>query len=162
MTVEDEAYGVPFLSISDLVRFDPRTRALISKRQADDVNALVRKGWLVLPRVGQIHGVFGTVCFIPEHLDGVGVSDNNIRIVPSDEETGAYIWAALSTRICYLQIIRRACGTSIPYLDAKRVAEIPIPWPAEAKRQAIAAQVNKAMVNRSQAVTAEDRGPRTC
>lgn len=157
VTVEDQAYGVPFLSISNLVRFDPRTEALISKRQADDVNALVKKGWLVLPRVGQIQGVFGTVCFIPEHLDGVSVSDNNIRIVPSDEETGAYLWAALSTRICYLQVIRRACGTSIPYLDAKRVADIPIPWPAEPQRQEIAAQVKGAMVNRSLAVTAEDK-----
>ena len=157
VTVKDRAYGVPFLSISDLVRFDPRTDALVSKKQAEQVNAIAKKGWLVLPRVGQLQGVFGTVCFMPEHLDGVGVSDNNIRIVPTDEDTGAYLWAALSTRICYLQITRRACGTSIPYLDAKRVAEIPIPWPIESQRLAIAANVKRAMLNRSLAVVAEDQ-----
>lgn len=157
-TVDDPAFGVPFLSISDLVRFDPRTDALVSKKQVQAVRADVRSGWLILPRVGQLQGVFGTVCYIPRHLDGVGVSDNNIRIVPKSEVDGAYLWAALSTKLLYRQIIRRACGTSIPYLDAKRVRQIPVPWPsAAAVRERIAEQVIEAMECRSAACEAEDK-----
>lgn len=151
VNVSDPNFGVPFLSISDLVRVDPKPDSLISRRQADSVNALVEAGWLILPRVGQLQGVFGTVCFIPQHLDQVAVSDNNIRIVPVNEKIGAYIWAALSTDICYQQIIRRACGTSIPYLDAKRVASIPMPWPSAGVRHEIASIVIDAMAKRSEA-----------
>jgi type I restriction enzyme S subunit len=153
--VEDPEYGVPFLSISDLVKFDPKPDTLISKKQAKLMNATVSSGWLILPRVGQIHGVFGTVCYIPDHLDNVAVSDNNIRICPADKETGAYLWAALSTDLCYQQIIRRACGTSIPYLDSARVAEIPVPWPSLEVRKEIAKVVNNAMEKRSQACLIE-------
>lgn len=160
VTVEDPAWGVPFLSISDLVRFDPRTDALVSRKQVERLRALVHSGWLILPRVGQIHGVFGTVCYIPEHLDGVAVSDNNIRILPEDEVTGAYLWAALTTKICYLQVVRRACGTSIPYLDAKRVASIPVPWPAEGVRAQVASLVCEAMAKRSRATRSEDEARR--
>jgi type I restriction enzyme S subunit len=156
-TVDDPAFGVPFLSISDLVRFDPRTDALVSRRQVEAVRADVRSGWLILPRVGQLQGVFGTVCYIPRHLDGVGVSDNNIRIVPKSEVDGAYLWAALSTKLLYQQIVRRACGTSIPYLDAKRVRQIPVPWPSNAVvRERIAERVIEAMECRSAASEAED------
>lgn len=155
-TVEDPAYGVPFLSISDLVRFDPRTDSLVSTAQVDKVRARVKEGWLVLPRVGQINGVFGTVCLIPSQLDGIGVSDNNIRVVPKSPEDGAYLWAALSTRICYEQIIRRACGTSIPYLDATRVGQIPVPWPSSEQRATVATLVLDANRMRSEAVSAED------
>jgi len=155
--VDDATYGVPFLSFSDLVRFDPKTNSLISKKQATKVRARVGSGWLILPRVGQLQGVFGTVCYIPAHLDGIGVSDNNIRIVPDDEASGAYLWAALSTKLSYQQIVRRACGTSIPYLDAKRVRQIPVPWPDERKRSAIAELVVAAMRARSEASTLEDR-----
>lgn len=156
-TVDDPAFGVPFLSISDLVRFDHRTDTLVSKKQVAAVRADVRSGWLILPRVGQLQGVFGTGCYIPRHLDGVGVSDNNIRIVPKSETDGAYLWAALSTKLLYQQIIRRACGTSIPYLDAKRVRQIPIPWPSTAgARQRVAERVIEAMECRSAASEAED------
>jgi len=155
-TVEDPAFGVPFLSISDLVRFDPRTDSLVSASQIDKVRARVKEGWLVLPRVGQLNGVFGTVCLIPRQLDGIGVSDNNIRIVPRSSEDGAYLWAALSTRICYEQIIRRACGTSIPYFDATRVGQIPVPWPSVEERAAVATLVLEANRMRSEAVSAED------
>ena len=155
-TVDDPAHGVPFLSISDLVKFDPRTTALVSKAQVKSLRAYVKAGWLILPRVGQLEGVFGTVCYIPRHLDGIGVSDNNIRIVPRSEDEGAYLWAALSTRLLYFQIVRRACGTSIPYLDARRVREIPVPWPKRSVRKVIATMVIAAMEKRSLASEAED------
>jgi len=157
VSVEDPDHGVPFFSISDLVRFDPRTEALISRKQAQSMNAYVSSGWLILPRVGQINGVFGTVCFVPKHLDGVAVSDNNIRIAIDDPEDGAYLWAALSTDICYQQIIRRACGTSIPYLDAGRVSSIPVPWPSQESRGRIAKLVNDAMEFRSKACLLEQQ-----
>ena len=160
VSVSDPDYGVPFLSISDLVRVDPKPEALISRKQARTVRAHVDAGWLVLPRVGQLQGVFGTVCFVPRHLDGVAISDNNIRIVPTDERTGAYLWAALSTDICYQQIVRRACGTSIPYLDASRVEDIPVPWPEEAHRNEVAALVIDGMEKRSDASASESRAIR--
>lgn len=151
ISVQDAAYGVPFLSIADMMKGDPKSDSLISRKQAGQVNAIVRAGWLILPRVGQLQGVFGTVSYVPRHLDGVAVSDNNIRIVPVGEDEGAYLWAALSTDLLYQQVIRRACGTSIPYIDSKRVADIPVPWPAKATRLKIADLVKSAMEMRSKA-----------
>lgn len=151
VSVEDPAFGVPFLSIADMMKGDPKSDCYISRKQAAQVNAIVHSGWLILPRVGQLQGVFGTVSYVPRHLDGVAVSDNNIRIVPVGEDEGAYLWAALSTDLLYQQIIRRACGTSIPYIDSKRVADIPIPWPAKATRLKIADLVKSAMEMRSKA-----------
>jgi type I restriction enzyme, S subunit len=151
LTVDDPDFGVAFHSISTLVQIDPKVESMISRRQATAVRAMVDAGWLILPRVGQLQGVFGTAIFIPSHLSGIGVSDNNIRIVPRNAEEGAYIWAALSTRLCYLQIIRRACGTSIPYLDASRVRDLPIPWVNKKFRDEIAATVIEAMEMRSKA-----------
>lgn len=151
VSVQGAAFGVPFLSIADMMRVDVRAASYISRKQALQVNAIVHAGWLILPRVGQLQGVFGTVFYVAKHLDGVAVSDNNIRIVPHGEDEGAYLWAALSTDLLYQQIIRRACGTSIPYIDSKRVADIPVPWPAERQRASIAALVKDAMVKRSKA-----------
>jgi hypothetical protein len=101
------------------------------------------------------------VCFIPRHLDGIAVSDNNIRIVPKDEDEGAYLWAALSSSLCYEQIVRRACGTSIPSLDAKRVADVPVPWPPPAERKHIGKFVKLAMELRSEASACESDAIRT-
>jgi type I restriction enzyme S subunit len=151
VSVEDPAFGVPFLSIADMMKGDPKSDSYISRKQAAQVNAIVHSGWLILPRVGQLQGVFGTVSYVPRHLDGVAVSDNNIRIVPVGEDEGAYLWAALSTDLLYQQIIRRACGTSIPYIDSKRVADIPVPWPPEATRLKIADLVKTAMEMRTKA-----------
>jgi type I restriction enzyme S subunit len=151
ISVDDPSFGVPFLSISDMMRGDPKAESYITKKQARQVNAVVHAGWLILPRVGQLQGVFGTVSYVAKHLDGVAVSDNNIRIVPLREDEGAYLWAALSTDLLYQQIIRRSCGTSIPYLDSKRVADIPVPWPSEKQRFSIAALVKEAMSMRSKA-----------
>jgi len=161
LAVQDDRYGPGFLSISDLVRSDPTPTAFISRKQALAVRAIVNSGWLILPRVGQLQGVFGTVCFIPRHLDGIAVSDNNIRIVPKDEDEGAYLWAALSSSLCYEQIVRRACGTSIPYLDAKRVADVPVPWPPPAERKHIGKFVKLAMELRSEASACESDAIRT-
>jgi type I restriction enzyme S subunit len=155
--VEDERFGVPFLSISDMMRGDPKAESFISRKQAVTVRAIVDAGWLLLPRVGQLQGAFGTVSFVARHLAGVAVSDNNLRVVPVGEDEGAYLWAALSTDLIYQQIIRRACGTSIPYLDARRVADIPVPWPGRDKRLAIAEDVKTAMEMRSKAAQFEGK-----
>lgn len=156
VSVDDPSFGVPFLSIADMMRGDPKAASYISRKQAAQVNAIVHAGWLVLPRVGQLQGVFGTVSYVAKHLDGAAVSDNNIRIVPLGEDEGAYLWAALSTDLLYQQIIRRACGASIPYLDSKRVADIPVPWPTERQRLNIASLVKEAMVMRSKAARCEN------
>lgn len=160
ISVDDPSFGVPFLSIADMMRGDPKAESFISRKQALQVHAIVHAGWLILPRVGQLQGVFGTVSYVARHLDGAAVSDNNIRIVPHGEEEGAYLWAALSTDLLYQQIIRRACGTSIPYLDSKRVADIPVPWPAERIRLGIASLVKEAMVMRSKASHDEGKAVR--
>lgn len=155
ITVDDPNFGVPFHSISTLVQINPKAEAMISRKQAAVVRALVDPGWIILPRVGQLQGVFGTAIFIPSHMQGIAVSDNNIRVVPRTPLEGAYIWTALSTHLCYLQIIRRACGTSIPYLDATRVRDVPIPWLTKNHRDEIGKIVIDAMDMRSQASKAE-------
>jgi type I restriction enzyme S subunit len=155
--VEDSRYGTAFMSISDLARLDPDVGTLISTRQVEAMRARVKAGWLILPRVGQLQGLFGHVVCVAPHLDGVAVSDNNIRIVPQTPDDSGYLFAALTTDVCYWQVIRRACGTSIPYLDSARVSQVPIPWPEKTQRCEIAALVNTAMDIRSQAVTHEKR-----
>jgi type I restriction enzyme S subunit len=156
--VRDVAYGAPFMSIADLARVDPVPENFVSKRQVAAMDAAVASGWLILPRVGQLQGLFGHVVCIPPHLDGVAVSDNNIRIVPRSQEDSGYLFASLSSEICYWQVIRRACGTSIPYLDSTRVKQVPVPWPEDAgARNSIAAKVNEAMELRSEAVRLERR-----
>jgi type I restriction enzyme S subunit len=108
-----------------------------------------------------LQGLFGHVVCIPPHLDGIAVSDNNIRIVPRSQEDSGYLFAALSTGLCYWQIVRRACGTSIPYLDSERVRQVPIPWPEEAVRKSIADKVNAAMLLRSEAVRQDRQAIKT-
>ena len=39
--------------------------------------------------------------------------------------------------ICYEQIARKSMEHQIPYLDAKRVADVPVPWPPPAVRRHI-------------------------
>jgi len=154
--VDDPKYGAPFMSIADLARIDPVSDDYISKRQVAAMEAEVESGWLILPRVGQLQGLFGHVVCIPPHLNGTAVSDNNIRIVPRTREDSGYLFAALSSEICYRQIIRRACGTSIPYLDSARVRQVPVPWPDDQQlRASIAMKVNEAMDLRSEAVRNE-------
>ena len=155
VSVEDERFGVAFLSISDMMRGDPKAESFISRKQALAVRAVVNAGWLILPRVGQLQGVFGTVSYVARHLDGVAVSDNNVRIVPVGADEGAYLWAALSTDLLYQQIVRRACGASIPYIDAKRIADIPVPWPSREQRLSVAEGVKEAMELRSRASKCE-------
>ena len=153
----ERIYGTPFLSITELGQFSPKAETYISKKQAEKVRAIVKTGWIILPRVGQLQGVFGRPTYIPPHLDNVAVSDNNIRLVSRNNLMSGYLFAALSTSIGYWQIIRQACGTSIPYIDPNRLKQVLIPLPKDEIWKVISNEVMTAMEKRSKAVLLEDQ-----
>jgi type I restriction enzyme, S subunit len=151
----ERIYGTPFLSITELGQLSPKAETYISRKQAEKVRAIVRAGWIILPRVGQLQGVFGRPTYIPPHLDNVAVSDNNIRLVSRNNLMSGYLFAALSTSIGYWQIIRQACGTSIPYIDPNRLKQVLIPLPKDEIWKVISNEVMTAMEKRSKAVLLE-------
>ena len=125
--VEDPRHGVPFFGTSALMRADPDSSYLLSRRTSGFSNLFVDETTMLVPASGQLNGIIGHA--VLPHGDVVGgtVTHDAIRLMAPDEATAGYLFACLSSEYGRRQLKVRAFGSSIPHLDEVKVRGVLVP-----------------------------------
>jgi type I restriction enzyme S subunit len=154
--VEDGAYGVPFLSSSEVFRLDPVGEYLISRSRTPHLERqLITDRDLLLPRSGQLGGIIGRAILPLPSYYGSAASEHLVRVRCRVKEDAFFIWAVLATEPGYYAAIGTAYGSSIPSLDCALLGDLRIPWWSDQRREVIVSLVSRMITALSEAIDAE-------
>lgn len=157
--VDDEEYGVPFLSSSEVFRLDPVGEYLISRSRTPQLERqIITDRDLLLPRSGQIGGIIGRAVLPLPTYYGCAASEHLVRVRCRSKEDAFFAWGIFATEPGYYAAIGTAYGSSIPSLDCALLADLQIPWWSDQRREEIVEQVSRMITALSEAIDAERRG----
>lgn len=135
LKVDDPAFGVPFLSSSEVFRLDPVGEYSISTRRTPHLDKLlVSERDLLLPRSGQLGGIIGRAVLPLPTYYGHAASEHLVRVRCKSKEDAFFLWTVFAAEPGYFATIGTAFGSSIPSLDCELIAEMKVPWFDDAKR----------------------------
>ena len=133
----DPSFGNPYITGGDVFELSTTADKFLTKNVANEYRLLLQKGMIVVQEAGQLGGLIGRSVMIGSTLDGYACSNNMIRIVPTNDLDGGYLFALLNSEYGVRLLSREAAGSSIPHTDAGRVQRIEIPWPDQRIRSSI-------------------------
>jgi type I restriction enzyme S subunit len=156
LKVDDPAFGVPFLSSSEVFRLDPVGDYWISKRRTPHIDKLlVSECDLLLPRSGQLGGIIGRAVLPLPTYYGHAASEHLVRVRCKSKEDAFYLWAVLASEPGYFATIGTAFGSSIPSLDCDLIADLRVPWIEAAARAELSKLVASSVEASTRAIHAE-------
>jgi type I restriction enzyme S subunit len=112
--------GKPFLMPSEVFMFLPRARKFITDFPKE---VLIEKEWILITRSGTI----GRCIISNELLSKFVVSDDLIRIIPSDKNLVGYVYAYLNTWVGQTFLKKTKYGVTVKHIEPQHVESIPIP-----------------------------------
>lgn len=146
MKVEDRAFGVPFLSSSEVFRLDPVGEYSISTRRTPHLDRLlVSERDLLLPRSGQLGGIIGRAVLPLPTYYGHAASEHLVRVRCTSKEDAFFLWSVFASEPGYLATIGTAFGSSIPSLDCELLADLQVPWFDDEERSQLSELVGSAV-----------------
>lgn len=155
--VDDPKFGYPYVTGGDVFQIRADSTSFLMRQVAEKYELIVAKNTILIQEAGQLGGLIGKCVFVGDHLAGHAVSNNMVRVIASEPYDAGYLFALLSTREGTLLLSREAAGSSIPHLDAGRVAALLVPWPDERRRREIGKMVLEASRLRDDACAHEDK-----
>lgn len=157
--VEDPAFGVQFLSSSEVFRLDPVGDYHISRSRTPHIDRqLVVEQDLLLPRSGQLGGIIGKAVLPLPSFYGSAASEHLVRVRCKTREDAFFTWAIMATEPGYYAAIGTAYGSSIPSLDCALIADLLIPWWEGTRRSQVVSMVEQMVNALTEAVSAERSG----
>jgi type I restriction enzyme S subunit len=126
--VSDPAYGIPFLSSSEMFHLDPQGDYLVSLRTPHVERLLIGASDVLLPRSGQLGGIIGRAVLPLPGNYGCAASEHLVRVRCKNPEDALYVWSILASEAGYFASIGTAFGSSIPSLACDLLHELKIPW----------------------------------
>ncbi|QDU76844.1 hypothetical protein Pan97_39010 [Bremerella volcania] len=158
MKVDDQAFGIPFLSSSAVFRLEPAAEYLISNRTPHLEKLILTDRDVLLPRSGQLGGIIGrSVLPLPTNY-GWAASEHLVRVRCHTHEDALYLWAIFATQPGYYAAIATAFGTSIPSLDCGLIADLMVPWSKHSIRQKFVSAAREIVDCLDEALHAEREG----
>lgn len=118
--------GVPFLGGRDMMCLTPKVTKFLSKsvhKKRIEKELAVYENYILISDRGTI----GKVAIVPKHWNGWAVSQNVIKVIPSDSSIAGYLYAFLSTSHAHKLLLRTTYGAVVDMIDDNNVATIPIP-----------------------------------
>lgn len=121
--------GVELIDSSQIFELNPDYNRRISAAGiADRSNGFVKSGWIMMSRSGQVYGLLGSVAMATEQHAGKVVSDDVIRIAPSDGLRPGYLYVAIShSELGRPRAKALAYGSSIPHVEVEDLKAFSIP-----------------------------------
>lgn len=112
--------GIPFLTPTEIFAFRPR-----SKKHVWTVpeSIKINTNWLLITRSGTV----GRSIISTKFLEKYAISDDLIRVIPSNEAFYGYIYTYLNTWIGQALLSKNRYGSSIKHIEPHHVETIPIP-----------------------------------
>jgi type I restriction enzyme S subunit len=150
----DREYGVPFLSGKNITQIRPVNLKYLSKTETQSLEKLfLIKGWILIT----CSGTLGRACFVWQNYENYAATQHIIRVVPNEEEIDSgYLYAFLSSRYGYEQIIRFRHGSVIDEVTDKQIEKILVPIPEPKEQEIIGNKVRTAYQKRAEAIRLED------
>ena len=156
LKVDDPAFGVPFLSSSEVFRLDPVGEYSISTRRTPHLNTLlISERDVLLPRSGQLGGIIGRAVLPLPTYYGHAASEHLVRVRCTSKDAAFFVWSVLASEPGYLATIGTAFGSSIPSLDCQLIADLKIPWFDDPTRRELGELVGSAVDANARAIHAE-------
>ncbi len=107
----DDGFGLPFLSGKNTIQIRPDVK-YISLSETVSIDELkLKKGWIMITRSGTL----GRVSFVWNNYESYTASEDIIRVVPSEEVDGGYLYAFLSSDYGFHQILKYKHGAVIDH-----------------------------------------------
>ena len=150
--------GTPYMSADDVFTTNPyglKSVLIEGKKDRDDFT--VEPGWIVMARSGQTYGLNGSATLVTAYHKQFFLSEDLIRIAPDTAKVrpGYLLIALTHPKLGRPLVIREAYGMSIPHLDPKDVAAIPVVRLDKATEDAIADLAERAASEHARAETLE-------
>jgi len=153
-TYVDKPHGVPFLSGKNIIQVRPQDLKFVSRSETEQLLELrLQTGWTLVTRSGTL----GRTCFVWENYENYTGSEHLLRVVPNESEIDpGYLYAFLSSRYGYEQILRFRHGSVIDELTDEQLKCVLVPVPAPNKQKLIGDKVRAAYEKRAEAIRLED------
>jgi type I restriction enzyme S subunit len=135
-------YGIPFLTGKHILQLEPTDYTYISEKLTRDLESyIVHQAWTLITRSGTV----GRTAFVSQDLDDAAVTEDAIRVIPSDQIHPGYLYAFLASSYGYLQVTRYVHGSVIPHISEAHIERALLPFPSRGARNAIGELVLDAM-----------------
>ena len=149
----ETTHGVPFLSGKNIVQIRPNLKCLSKIQMADMQELLVKKSWTLVTCSGTI----GRTCFVWKNYEDYAVSQHILRVIPDESEIDpGYLYAFLSCRYGYEQILRYRHGSVIDEVTDTQIGQVLVPRPSWKDQIAIGEKIRGAYEKRAEAIHFED------
>lgn len=119
-----KGHGYPFIGGKEIMQLDPKTEKYLSKITHKDryyKELRVEKNWILVTNRGTI----GKVVLVPEHMKGMAVSQNVLKINPN--AMPGYLYVFLNSNYGKLLINREIYGSVVNMIDDNSLGQIKIP-----------------------------------
>ncbi len=120
----DPAYGVPFLSSSDIISMRPELQNYISRELTKNLDRLLVKEWDVLISRS---GTVGNVGLAGVTQTGLALSEHAIRVRADSPERAGYVSAFLRSRYGRPQLRGASYGSVVVHIEPDHLKHILVP-----------------------------------
>jgi type I restriction enzyme S subunit len=120
----EPAYGVPFLSSSDIISMRPEVQNYISRKLTKDLDRLLVKQWDVLISRS---GTVGNVGLAGQTQTGSALSEHAIRARTNSPERAGYVSAFLRSRYGRPQLTGASYGSVVVHIEPSHLKHVLIP-----------------------------------
>ncbi len=146
-------YGTPFLSGKSLVQIKPELKHLSNTLTDGLDELLVERGWTLIT----CSGTLGRTSFVWNNYENYAASQHILRVVPNvNIIDSGYLYAFLSSRYGYEQILKYRHGSVIDEITDKQISRIIVPYPNPIDQKIIGDKVREAYDKRAEVVRLEN------
>ncbi|MBQ2612139.1 restriction endonuclease subunit S [bacterium] len=142
-TYVDEDYGYPFLGGKEITQLNPKTEKYLSKpihkKRYEKELKVVENTILVTDR-----GTIGTTTLVPKHWNGYAVSQNVLKLIPTNDQIAGYIYIFLNSEWGNELVKRQTYGSVVDMIDNNSLAQVEIPL---LKNKEVQKQINDLALN---------------
>lgn len=126
-----KGYGYPFIGGKEITQLYSNTDKFLSKvthKNRYEKELRVSKNWILVTDRGTI----GKVVIVPEHMEGMAVSQNVLKIVPN--KFPGYIYCFLNSNYGNELIERQSYGSVVNMVDDNYLGEVKVPLLKDSKK----------------------------
>lgn len=134
-TYVEEEYGYPFLGGKEITQLNPKTEKYLSKavhKARYEKELRVSENMILVSDRGTI----GTVALVPKHWNNYAVSQNVLKVIPSNNNIAGYLYVFLNSEYGKLLTCRETYGSVVDMIDNHSLATIEFPLLKDKTKQA--------------------------
>jgi hypothetical protein len=117
-------FGTPFLAATQVFDLRPSPRKFLSLERTDDANSrFVSSGDILVTRSGTV----GRTILAYRPLEGVIISDDLLRVEPTEKKHWGWVYAFLRSAKCRSMMVSAKYGHVIKHLEVGHLDALPMP-----------------------------------